>query len=74
MGYYFECTYCNRTTPVSDQDVNPFLVGRNCEDCGEDGCEECMPHSLCEGCRDDRESVEEEELEDEEDDDDDGIE
>jgi hypothetical protein len=52
MSYYYECPNCDRVTGLLEDDFkNPALLpGRTCFGCFEEGCDSCMPDSLCVPC------------------------
>lgn len=56
-GFYYECPRCQR---VHDLDINALLASddwgfpnRECEECGEQGCNACIPTGVweCSECK-----------------------
>lgn len=49
MGYFFECTYCNKCIPTNL--FEPDLE-RSCTECGEDMCASCYSEydGMCQSC------------------------
>lgn len=53
MAYIFRCDVCSHEETL-DMPC-PEELHRNCDDCGMDGCDKCLPKGACEGCLEDRE-------------------
>lgn len=54
MAYIFRCDVCSHEETL-DMPC-PEELHRNCEDCGQDGCEHCLPNGACEPCLEDRDN------------------
>lgn len=50
MSYYYECDACGHQHGLSPEDIGRAAIHRNCDDCGQDGCDYCMPHGVCDNC------------------------
>lgn len=52
MPYFFECDYCGAQHSLGNPRHDfPETPDRSCEDCGQDGCRDCLPNELCESCQ-----------------------
>jgi len=49
MPWLFECPYCPRRG-MWDKYLDIEDIARECMSCGDEGCNACMPHELCETC------------------------
>lgn len=69
MPYLHRCDFCNDETRLSADEVAGADFDRSCDDCGEDGCINCMPDGVCDGCQSSRDEEDADTLDDDDDDD-----
>lgn len=60
MAYVMRCDACGLEEEFNAQngDLPPTML--SCEECGTDGCDQCMPGGVCDDCQMTRDAEDEE--------------